>query len=88
MQTDGTTHRYVPPQQLWPSTPTAVHDARHELLKRLAEWGLPELGDQAGLVLSEQATRQSVLLGRFPDLGRCHLRDGSHGKMAAGVRAV
>jgi len=47
---------YLPAQQLWPSTPRGVHRARHALTATLTEWGMPDLCDQAGLVLSELMT--------------------------------
>jgi anti-sigma regulatory factor (Ser/Thr protein kinase) len=47
---------YLPAQHLWPSTPRGVHRARHALTATLTQWGIPELTDQAGLVLSELMT--------------------------------
>lgn len=47
---------YTPPQRLWPATPNGVHKARHKLVTMLAEWGLSELAEDAGLVLSELMT--------------------------------
>src|SRR5882757_2376127 len=47
---------YTPPQMLWPSTPKGVHRARRALGDTLTGWGMPELVDDAGLVLAELMT--------------------------------
>ncbi|WP_327290566.1 ATP-binding protein [Streptomyces sp. NBC_01198] len=51
-----TAHPYTPAQILWPATPRGVHQARHSLERRLAEWGRPDLAPVAGLVLTELMT--------------------------------
>src|SRR5258708_6558768 len=48
--------QYTPPQRLWPTSPSGVHKARHALVSQLAAWGMSELADDAGLVLSELMT--------------------------------
>lgn len=52
----------VPPSvtTFWPRTPRTVGRARRELAGVLAEWGLAELNETAGLVLSELLTNAVV----------------------------
>jgi anti-sigma regulatory factor (Ser/Thr protein kinase) len=57
---------YLPAQQLWPATARGVRRARHALAATLAEWGVPELTDQACLVLSELMTN-ALRYGFVPD---------------------
>src|ERR1700712_3261566 len=65
-QDENPPRRYTPPQRLWPATPAGVHRARHALTATLAEWGMSELADDAGLVLSELMTNAQKH-GRVPD---------------------
>lgn len=78
---------------LWPATARSVHRARHELLAVLAEWGMAELGDAAGLVLTElmaNAVRHGKVPGRKvgtyfgrirrPDGVRIEVHDACDGK--------
>ncbi|WUH92960.1 ATP-binding protein [Streptomyces sp. NBC_00433] len=51
-----TTSPYLPAQILWPATPRGVHQARHSLERKLAEWDLADLAPTAGLVLTELMT--------------------------------
>jgi len=39
--------------KMWPPSARSVHRARHELLATLCAWGMADLADSAGLVLSE-----------------------------------
>lgn len=62
-----TAHPYTPAQILWPATPRGVHQARHSLERRLAEWQLADLAPTAGLVLTElmaNACRHASAPGR------------------------
>lgn len=51
--------------KLWPPTARSVYRARHELLVTLRTWGMADLADEAGLVLSELMTN-AVRHGRMP----------------------
>jgi serine/threonine-protein kinase RsbW len=55
-QTPTRPARPTTPLRLWPATPHSVHTARHALLAELRAWGLGELADAGGLVLSELFT--------------------------------